>query len=162
MQELEAIELAEKLRKDHNGIFGVRLFLGHDGHNVCRLEDYDKEIGHGESGRSLLEAIQSARADWRFRILRASPNTILDHAKEAVRLFGDKGDGLFNTAGFQRAVEENYHARLSGEQAEEILERSARVVRLKGGCHWMLLPDGYERFLPDESLPSIFDEPARD
>lgn len=61
----EAIRMAEELRLEHNGIGGVYLYLGHDGDNVCELKDSDaKRVGHGCSGRSPLEAIQRAYADF--------------------------------------------------------------------------------------------------
>lgn len=59
--------MVEKLRQDHNGIFGVRLFFGHDGHNVCRFESYEKTVGEGESGKSMQEAVERCVANWHLR-----------------------------------------------------------------------------------------------
>jgi hypothetical protein len=57
-------EQVEQIRKEHNGIFGVRLFLGHDGHNVCRFDTYDETLAEGESGRSMQEAVDRCIAAW--------------------------------------------------------------------------------------------------
>jgi len=54
----------ERIRQDDNGVFGIRLFFGHDGHNVCRFEDYGRTIAGGESGRSMQEAVDRCIADW--------------------------------------------------------------------------------------------------
>jgi hypothetical protein len=67
-------------------------------------------------------------------------------AAEAVRDFGDRGDGLFNTAGFQQAVKRVTGTMPDPNSLAMSLESCARIVRLSGGCHWMFLPDGHRRF----------------
>lgn len=48
----------EDFRKQHNGVFGIELFFGHDGHNVCRFKSYYHLLAEGESGRSMQEAVE--------------------------------------------------------------------------------------------------------
>lgn len=48
----------EDFRKQHNGVFGIELFFGHDGHNVCRFKSYYHKLAEGESGRSMQEAVE--------------------------------------------------------------------------------------------------------
>lgn len=57
-------ELIEEVRTEHNGIFGVQLFFGHDGNNVCRFSDYYLEKASGESGRSMQEAVERCINIW--------------------------------------------------------------------------------------------------
>lgn len=57
-------ELVEEVRREHNGVMGVRLFFGHDGHNVCKFEDYDRTIAEGESGRTMDEAVSRCIQSW--------------------------------------------------------------------------------------------------
>lgn len=59
-------ELVEQIRTEHNGVFSVELFLGHDGHNVCRFRDYYKTLADGESGRSMQEAVERCIAAWKL------------------------------------------------------------------------------------------------
>lgn len=82
---LEAITKAEELRRAHNGIGGVYLYLGHDGDNGCSLKDFDaKEVGKGGSGRSLLEAVERAERDWNHRrALKKAPDQRVGPINEA-------------------------------------------------------------------------------
>jgi hypothetical protein len=58
--------LIEKIRTEHNGVFAVNLFFGHDGHNVCWFKDYDRQLAKGESGRSMQEAVERCIAEWQL------------------------------------------------------------------------------------------------
>jgi hypothetical protein len=143
-------ELAEKIRTEHNGIMGVRLFLGHDGHNVCTLEDYDCEVGRGESGRSLMSAIENALSNFRYRSLtsgmvcgREAVEVAID---SAIKMFGGGDNRIFNTADFQVAINSTGNYRLMDTDAVELLSNHRLVVRLAGGCHWLLLPHQIYRY----------------
>jgi hypothetical protein len=61
-------ELVEEVRREHNGVFVIDLFFGHDGHNVCRFKDYDKTIAEGESGRSMQEAVRRCYGAWKLEL----------------------------------------------------------------------------------------------
>lgn len=145
----EAIRLAEKVRTEDNGVFGVKLFLGHDGHNVCMLEDYNKEIGRGESGHSLLNAVLAALSDWRYRNLLSpstwARDTVETAIERAIQEFGGGAEGIFNTAGFETAINTDAYAALTGVQIVALLETNPRIVRLHGGYHWLRLPGMYHR-----------------
>jgi hypothetical protein len=66
----DAVAILEELRREHNGIGGVYVYMGHDGDNLCELKDgSSKVIGRGRSGRSLLEAVERAKADWKGKIV---------------------------------------------------------------------------------------------
>ena len=52
------VALVEQIRREHNGVFAVRLFFGHHGHTVCAFDSYEKELYRGESGRSMQEAVE--------------------------------------------------------------------------------------------------------
>jgi hypothetical protein len=54
----------DTIRAEHNGVFGIYLFMGHDGHFSCEFKDYDKTISKGESGRSLFEAVDRCIDSW--------------------------------------------------------------------------------------------------
>jgi hypothetical protein len=58
-------ESVERIRKEHNGVFSVDLFLGHDGHNVCRFRDYTHIIAEGQSGRGMQQAVDRCIDEWR-------------------------------------------------------------------------------------------------
>lgn len=57
-------EAVEKIRRDHNGVFSVELFFGHDGHNACSFWNYETELAKGESGRSMEEAVGRCLKAW--------------------------------------------------------------------------------------------------
>jgi hypothetical protein len=139
---VEAAKRAERLRLEHNGIGGVYLFLGHDGHNTCTLKDIDaKPVGQGESGRSLLEAVERAESDWRARRLWQT-HSVLELAHAAAKLYGGV-DGArcytFRTATFQAAVAE-HGVDLPPDVAVSLLVACGHVVRLHDGHTWYLLP----------------------
>lgn len=147
------LELAEKIRKEHNGIMGVYLFLGHDGHNECTLRDYDYEVGKGESGHSLLDAIHKALSNCRLRSLTSSMVDGREATEvaieKAIKLFGSMGinEGrVFNTAGFQQAINSTGNYRLMDSDVIELLSSHRQVVRLAGGAHWLLLPHQTYRY----------------
>jgi len=148
----EAISIAEELRKDHNGIGGVYLFLGHDGHNACELKDIDsREVGKGESGRTLLEAVQRAERDWRHRRVLKRRDGVLGLARQAAQLFAlgaDNSFGVFTTQNFQAIVSTQHCYLPTPEQVEQMLAGERCVVRLTGPHLWFVLPQGYSR--PDD------------
>lgn len=149
----EVFDVVEKIRVSHNGVFGIRLYLGHDGHFACDLEDYDKVIGHGESGRCILEAIERAQQDQRFRILQAnfSWGVIMASVKKAVAA-SDRDDSIFTSAEFLTAINQGTaDAKISQQQAIELLSNNSCIVRLHGGSHWLLLPNGHRRHEPELS-----------
>lgn len=77
--------------------------------------------------------------------IATEPPILESLAREAIRRFGDRGDNVFNTAGFQQAVKHVTGTMPDSGPLAEKLDASPRVVRLAGGCHWMLLPGGHEK-----------------
>lgn len=153
MTDENPFELAEKIRKEHNGIMGVYLFLGHDGHNECTLRDYGYEIGKGESGHSLLDAIHKALSNYRYRTLTSNMSfareTVEVAIEKAIESFGSMGinsDRVFNTAGFQQAINSTGNYRLMDSDVIELLSNHKQIVRLSGGAHWLLLPHQVYRY----------------
>jgi hypothetical protein len=74
----------EEIRADHNGIFSIRLFMGHDGHFSCEFADYEKALFNGESGRSISEAVDRCIVSFYRRDKRvesASAYELLSNAK---------------------------------------------------------------------------------
>lgn len=145
----DAIELAHRIRAEHNGIMGVRLFMGHDGHNACHLDDYDGEIGRGDSGGGMLRAVQDAYTDRRFRSLMLINSSWVrqyldDKIEEAVQKFGGQPNAVLNTACFQSVTQKIPGVEFSGDQVAAILSKHPRIIRLKGGCHWLRLPEDFE------------------
>lgn len=144
-----ALDVAERLRTQHNGIFGVRLFLGHDGNNQCILEDYDGVIGEAQSGIDLRDAIYKALHNKNYRFLTSTESgksAVLTALSLAGEFFGEKGDGVFNTGCFQRAINQVSNSYINTLDCVEILLNHSQVVRLSGGAHWLLLPNGFVRF----------------
>lgn len=163
-----AMELAKELSKQHNGIFTVELHLGHDGHNVCVLRNYEAEVGRGESGRDLMDAVEKAASNWRLRRYRGVDVTsshpsvegdILREALEAAHSAfkgpnAEASDGIFTTVHFEVA----FNAARGGakplplrqEDIVELLCSLPNVVRLHGGSHWMLLPGQHRRYVEGE------------
>jgi hypothetical protein len=145
--EEQAFQRLEQLRQQHNGIMSVEVFMGHDGHNAVRFRDYDKVIGEDASGGSLLDTVQKAESDWRYRNLTTTDyghNTITKALHNALKLFGS--ETVFNTACFQRAINTDGYATLTNAHCLQILLNHPRIVRLKGGCHWLMLPDGFTKY----------------
>ncbi len=66
-------QLIERIRTEHNGVFGVDLFFGHDGHNACSFRNYERVIVTGISGRSMQEAVERCIVQW--QTLRAAGAT---------------------------------------------------------------------------------------
>jgi hypothetical protein len=147
----DALSLAESLRAQHNGIFVVELYLGHDGHNVCVLKDYDGEIGKGQSGKSLYHAIQRAMSDRNLRSLTATASgkkaveTALHLACEFYAK-ADQIDGVFNTGCFQRAINQIMNTYVNSDDCLTLLLNHEKVVQLAGGHHWLRLPQNFTRF----------------
>jgi hypothetical protein len=75
----------------------------------------------------------------------AWPPSTLAAATEASRRFGHPHEPVFNTANFQQVVAELFGVIPGESWAAEVLSREPRIVRLDGGCHWLILPDGYSR-----------------
>jgi hypothetical protein len=140
----------ESLRREHNGIFGVRVFLGHDGHNVVTLHDDDRELARGESGRSLDEAAQRAERAWRLGNFWEffKPHGIAEAAAHEFDNANEPGNGgAFTTAAVQLHVKRETGWEMTGAEVAERLEASPRVVRLRGGDFWFLLPGTCERHI---------------
>jgi hypothetical protein len=162
-------DLAEQIRKDHNGIMGVELFMGHDGHNACALKDYSGEVGKGESGRSLLDAIEKALSNHRLRTLSCNMTfareQVEDAIKTAIKSFGgpddDASDRIFNTAGFQQAINSTGY-RLHDSDVIELLSNHRQVVRLSGGSHWLLLPHQTYRYQPPATYAGFADSEEKE
>lgn len=159
-----AIHEADSLLQKLGGIAGVSLYLASDGNNTCDLiNDKLVRIASGESKSTLLEAINIAKAEWRFARLISpmeywSRETVIDALREAVEIFEVKSapsedakpaatphSGIFTTDAFQQAINEDAYAALNDDYVIAILEAHPRVVRLTGGNHWYLLPPGIER-----------------
>ena len=70
---------------------------------------------------------------------------------EAVASFGkEDGTEMFNTAGFQSAVEKRFPeiGIPDGADVEALLKTQPRIVQLNGGCHWFVLPNEMCRQMP--------------
>jgi hypothetical protein len=143
----EAFRRLEELRNSHNGIMSVEVFMGHDGHNSIKFRDYDGVIAEGDGGRTLLDTVNRAESDWRFRKLIGTAHghrTVEDVVQVALEKFGSPL--VFNTACFQTAINTDAYAQLLDEHCLQLLMQHPRIVRLKGGCHWLWLPDGFTRY----------------
>lgn len=135
---------ADTIRREHNGIFGVRIFLGHDGHNVCELSDYDKVLGKGDGGVDLLQAVERAMSDVRrTRFLETTPVSLHVAIEVAILEFGVPQ--TFNTASLQARFRSDDGWMPTPEDVSSLLNANHRIVRLSGGCHWYLLPGGHKR-----------------
>lgn len=66
--------IVERIRREHNGVFSVELFFGHDGNNVCSFHDYERERARGESGESMQEAVDRCLRDWNERAAKSRIN----------------------------------------------------------------------------------------
>jgi hypothetical protein len=73
----------------------------------------------------------------------------LDLAREAAGRFGGPTPGLFNTAGFHQALARHDGRALADVDPVPFLEAEPRIVRLRGGCHGLILPEAFERHAPD-------------
>lgn len=143
---------ANKLRREHNGIFGVHLFLGRDGHNECKLIDYNGTLGEGESGRSVLEAVDRAVADCRrTRFLKTGKTELAIAIDKAIERFGP-GQPVFSAAGIQQYFRADDGWMPTGEHVAIVLRGMPEVVQLRGGCHWYLLPEGLKRHVPPDPV----------
>lgn len=149
----EAIEEANLLRTDHNGIMCVELFMGHDGHNVCRLRDYEKILAEGESGRDLREAVMRAAEQWKVANLLKVYEPIVIAEKASLDYNGPgPGLGVFSTADVQAFARRQLGFTPDAEPLIKHIESCPRIVRLKGGCHWLILPDEMERDMGPEKV----------
>ena len=134
---------ADRVRREHNGVGGVYLYLGHDGDNACEFRDFDgKVLAKANSGRTRLEAVQRCEVEWRRQ---AWVRNLWHLMVAASRRFGDELNRVFNTANLQSEIREAHGLLVSGEAIAEALTARRDVIRLSGGCHWMLLPKGYLR-----------------
>lgn len=146
--DLAGYRQAELIRLEHNGVFSVRLFLGHDGHNHCYLHDYDVCLAEGQSGQSMTEAVDRAVMALRKRRFWDAKGRNLEIAALAAQSVSDSIYAVFSTENFQRAVilHESGGFMLTGDEVVEILSDEPKIVRLAGGCYWLLLPNNLERF----------------
>lgn len=60
-------DTVERITEQHNGIFSVELFFGHDGHRSCKFKSYDRLLSVGESDRSMQLAVGRCIEIWRER-----------------------------------------------------------------------------------------------
>ena len=69
--------------------------------------------------------------------------------EDAIRSFGSEKAAMFNTAGVQVQFERRFPelGMSNSEGVQELLEAEPRIVRLRGGAHWIVLPNGMERFV---------------
>jgi hypothetical protein len=66
-------------------------------------------------------------------------------AREAIEMFGGEEHGIFSTACVQGVVKALTGHLPEARTLEYVMGKCPRLVRLKGGCHWMLIPGGYEK-----------------
>lgn len=57
-------EIVDRINREHNGVFGIRLFFGHDGHHACCFDSYTETLAEGDSGRSMQEAVERCVESW--------------------------------------------------------------------------------------------------
>ena len=154
----EAVELIDRLRRSHGGLSQVTLYLCTDGSNACAFGTFENNVGLGESSTSLLEAVKNAYADWRYRNLTLTPHgrhTVLCCIEGAIEKTG-RGSRVFGTDGFFDMVNgPDAYVLLSHSQSLALLEGHPRVVRLNGGLHWMLLPEGITRYKAETCGPQV-------
>jgi hypothetical protein len=62
------VEIVEKVNADHNGVFSVELFYGHDGHHSCVFKSYTETLAKGESGRNMQQAVDRCYEAWRLEV----------------------------------------------------------------------------------------------
>lgn len=69
--------------------------------------------------------------------------------ESAIRSFGSEKAAMFNTAGIQLEFERRFPEldMPTWADVQELLDAEPRIVRLKGGAHWIVLPNGMERFV---------------
>lgn len=67
--------------------------------------------------------------------------------EDAIRSFGSDKAAMFNTAGIQSEFETRFPelGMPTSIEVQELLEAEPRIVRLRGGAHWIVLPNGMER-----------------
>lgn len=141
--------VVECLRAEHNGIMGVYLYLGHDGDNICELKDGEsKRIGFGQSGKSMSEAVQRAKADWAAERFWASyPVPML--ADATIKRTGtDKTTKVFTTTQFQQTMRAfSTAAAIDASDWTLVNARLAaspwlvRVVGFTDNPQWVVLPE---------------------
>ena len=140
---IAAIAHADRIRREHNGIGGVYLYLGHDGGNSCELKDIDgRAVAKADSGRSLLQAVAKCEWNWRTSKIRQDPREAIDLAVLRYAFAS-----MFNTVGFIAVVRERYGIELPEDDADQILSKQLNLVRLHPGCVWLKLPKNHERHI---------------
>jgi hypothetical protein len=60
------VETVEQINREHNGVFSVELFYGHDGHHSCVFKSYTETLAKGESGRSMQDAVDRCVEAWKL------------------------------------------------------------------------------------------------
>lgn len=105
----------------------------------------DHCLVHSVVDSSMLRLAEILRTWEEFR--RRIPIETL--AARAARQFGERGDGVFSTAYFQSAVQDEIGLTPTSEVVVELLRAEPRIVRLSGGCHWMILPGEHKRYMED-------------
>lgn len=163
-EDVKAFLLADRLRRDHNGVMYVCLGFSHDGGNYCWFDAdrYEEAVIRGDSGASMLEAVQRCMTEWRFQKLSSGQpwanELIEENAREACRFFDESSPlsndvpNVFTTGWFQTVMNRDQatEGRLTDTQILRLLVRHARIVQLYGGSHWLILPEGVQRHLEPE------------
>lgn len=146
----EAIKEADRIRREHNGVGGVYLYLGHDGDNACEFWDIDaKPLAKASSGYSLLKAVQKCEQEWKTgKWTKNLPPLLEEACNHWEKHQSHLQPKMFNTAGFQAAVREANNLVVTSEDVVAVLEKRADIVRLSGGCHWLVLPRGMMKYEP--------------
>jgi hypothetical protein len=56
--------IIEELRTSHNGIWGVTIYFGHSGSNICQFSTADEMIAQATSNVSMQEAVEKCVEVW--------------------------------------------------------------------------------------------------
>jgi hypothetical protein len=138
-------QLAARGMRDHaTRIRGVSPEVANDFARYAALADPEglsTTSGRGEPGQAGAKAAR-ARRHKAAEEAQAVPNDLVRLAAErAVRSFGDKGDGLFNAAGFSAELCKLARLRgpIDGELVRVILAGRTDIAPQKGGSHYQLL-----------------------
>jgi hypothetical protein len=70
-------------------------------------------------------------------------------ARDAIEMFGGSDYGIFNTLSFQAVIQSIAGVFPDTKTVTYTLEKSPIIIRLRDGCHWMLIPGGHEKYTLD-------------
>ena len=138
-----AIAEADRIRREHNGIGGVYLYLGHDGDNACEFRDFDgKLLAKATSGRTLFDAVQQCETEWRTQKWVKNLASLIRGA--AHRRGHDRRD-RFTVDDLQLEIA-GVHG-VTPTENELTVALSKRVDLVRVSCAgWFILPDGMYRY----------------